>query len=93
MAKDEIGPVPTSALLAGANPDDVPSATIWLNNVLAINQRTNSTDQEGKSLQMTNIDQLSQSISNPPTQAEVAAIQTKVNEIIVGLINSLKMEG
>lgn len=31
------------------------------------------------------VTQMSQAISNPPTQAEVAAIQTKVNELVVVL--------
>ncbi len=38
---------------------------------------------EGKRIEA--IDTLTQTISNPPTQTEVAAIQSKVNEIIIKL--------
>lgn len=42
-------------------------------------------------LELTDIDQLTQAITNPPTQAEVAAIQTKVNECVVQ-INFMKLK-
>ena len=38
---------------------------------------------EGKRIEA--VDTLTQTITNPPTQAEVAAIQSKINELIIKL--------
>ena len=48
---DEIGPVPP-ALLAGVPESDVNNVTEWLNNLIAITQRSQTTENEGRSLKM-----------------------------------------
>lgn len=81
---DEIGPVPP-ALLAGARPDDIPNAQIWLNRVATISQREATTTKKGGVNSMPVIADLNQTVSSPPTQAEVQAISDKVDALLAAL--------
>lgn len=88
---DEVGPVP-AGLTAGTPNGELGATIEWLNRLLAIVQRSNSTGKEGWSFQMANVAKITQTVSNPPTNVEVAVIQIKVNELIDALVTAEKME-
>lgn len=84
MAVDEIGPVPPG-IVAGADGGQVANAIEWLNNLLSVVQRDASTTDRGNVLQATAVSDLNQTITNPPTQAEVQALSDKVDELLAAM--------
>ncbi len=59
-------------------PEQLTSDRVLLGMLISVKQWT-----EGKRIEA--VDTLTQTISNPPTQAEVTAIQSKLNELIIKL--------
>lgn len=83
MAQDDIGPIP-AGLLVGIPESEVASTTEWLNNVLSVTQRTQTTDKEGRSLKMP-----AQADSTAATVAEMVADH---NALLAKLRAAEKME-
>lgn len=80
---DDIGPIP-AGILAAVPADEQAATTEWLNNLLAVTQRTNTLDDEGRSFQMA-----AQADSTATTVAEVV---TDLNALFAKLRASGKME-
>ena len=73
---DFTGPISAPAVLIGATGSQFEALTTHSTATLAV---------KGPVLKATAVSTLTQTISNPPTQAQVAAIQTALNEVITNL--------